>query len=99
MKAEGSELTEILKQQIAAYKEAFETEETGIVTFSGDGVAIVHGLKNAMSSELISFERGAMGIILNLEETQVGCVVLGRPEDVQEGDKVSLTGRIVEVPV
>ncbi len=95
----GSDLTEILKQQIANYREAFDIEEKGVVMFSGDGVAIVHGLQNVMASELVRFESGAMGIALNLEETQVGVVVLGRPEMVQEGDKVTLTGRIVDVPV
>ncbi len=73
--------------------------ETGSVISVGDGIARVHGLENVMSGELIEFPHGVSGIAMNLEEDQVGAVLLGEYTEIKEGDEVKRTGRIMSVPV
>src|SRR4029077_16482586 len=73
--------------------------EVGNVISVGDGIARVYGLEKAMAGELLEFPHGVMGLALNLEETQVGVVLLGEPTEIREGDQVKRTGRIMEVPV
>ena len=73
--------------------------EVGTVIQVGDGIALVHGLEQCMSGELLEFANGVMGMALNLEENNVGVVILGPFKDIREGDQVKRTGRIMEVPV
>ncbi|MCX7921024.1 MAG: F0F1 ATP synthase subunit alpha [Clostridia bacterium] len=99
MKLRPEEISSIIKQQIEAYGVRAKTDDTGYVLQSGDGIARIYGLENAMSGELLQFENGIYGMALNLEEDNVGCVVLGDAEDIKEGSSVKRTGRTVEVPV
>jgi F-type H+-transporting ATPase subunit alpha len=93
------EISEILKQQILKSKRDVDVYETGTVIQVGDGVARVHGLANVQASELVAFPNNVMGMALNLEEDNVGCVLFGDSVKIREGDTVKRTGRIVEVPV
>ena len=93
------EISEILKQQILKSKRDVDVYETGTVIQVGDGVARVHGLANVQASELVAFPNNVMGMALNLEEDNVGCVLFGDSAEIREGDTVKRTGRIVEVPV
>jgi len=93
------EISEILKQQILESKSDVDVYETGTVIQVGDGVARVHGLANVQASELVAFPNDIMGMALNLEEDNVGCVLFGDDTEIREGDTVKRTGRIVEVPV
>ena len=93
------EISEILKQQILEAKRDVDVYETGTVIQVGDGVARVHGLANVQASELVAFPNNVMGMALNLEEDNVGCVLFGDSVKIREGDTVKRTGRIVEVPV
>jgi len=93
------EISAILKHQIENYQSSIDIMETGTVITVGDGIARVYGLQNAMSGELLEFGDGVMGMVLNLEEDNVGCVILGPYTKIHEGDQVRRTGRIVEVPV
>ncbi|MBN2851071.1 MAG: F0F1 ATP synthase subunit alpha, partial [Erysipelotrichaceae bacterium] len=81
------------------YEEKIEENDVGVVIRVGDGIALLHGLNNAMSGELLEFENDVFGMVLNLEEDHVGCVLLGSDRDIKEGDPVKRTGKIVEVPV
>ena len=93
------EISSILKQQIENYEAAVEVSEVGTVITVGDGIARIYGLENAMYNELLEFSNGVMGMVMNLEEDNIGCVILGPYTDIQEGDQVKRTGRIMEVPV
>ena len=93
------EISGILKQQILESKRDVDVYETGTVIQVGDGVARVHGLANVQASELVAFPNNVMGMALNLEEDNVGCVLFGDSAEIREGDTVKRTGRIVEVPV
>jgi F-type H+-transporting ATPase subunit alpha len=93
------EITAILRKQIESYDAAIEASETGTVIEVGDGIARVHGLERTMSSELLEFPGGVFGMALNLEEDNIGCVLLGDFIHVKEGDEVRRTGRIIQVPV
>jgi len=93
------EITRILKDRIEGYEKKANLEETGRVVQVGDAIAAVYGLKKVRSNELVEFENGTYGIALNLEEDTVGVVALGEYEDIQEGDIVKRTGRIISVPV
>ena len=95
----AEEISEIIKQQIADYEKKVEYSETGVVLSVGDGIARIHGLEQAMAGELIEFPGGLYGMVLNLEEDNVGATVLGEVTHIKEGDTVKRTGRIVEVPV
>jgi len=95
-----SEVTAILRQQLAGYKDVTELEEIGSVLQVGDGIARIYGLNNVQSGEMIEFiKNGLMGIVLNLEEDNVGAVLLGESSEIQEGDLVKRTKRIASVKV
>jgi len=93
------EISQIIKSEIERYEDKLEVVDIGTVIQVGDGVARVHGLENAMAGELLAFPNDVFGMVLNLEEDNVGCVLLGYDDDIVEGDIVRCTGRIVEVPV
>jgi F-type H+-transporting ATPase subunit alpha len=95
----AEEISEIIKQQIADYEKEVEYSETGVVLSVGDGIARIYGLEKAMAGELVEFAGGLYGMVLNLEEDNVGVTVLGEVTHIKEGDIVKRTGRIVEVPV
>lgn len=89
----------MLKQQIENFKSDIEVVDVGTVIQVGDGIARAHGLSNVMSGELLEFANGVMGMALNLEENNVGIVIMGPFTGIREGDQVKRTGRIMEVPV
>ena len=93
------EISSILKQQIENYDTEVEVAKVGTVIQVADGVARIHGLSEAMSGEMLEFPGGIYGMALNLEEDNIGCVILGPFTQINEGDEVKRTGRIVEVPV
>ena len=93
------EISQILKQQLLGFEKEIDIYETGTVLYVGDGIARVHGLGNVRATELVEFPNGVMGMALNLEESNVGCVLFGADTLINEGDQVKRTGRIVEVPV
>jgi len=93
------EISSILKEQIKKYEKKLDLVDIGTVTQVGDGIARVHGLEGCMASELIEFPGEVFGMALNLEEDNIGCVLLGSDAHIKEGDTVKRTGRIVEVPV
>jgi F-type H+-transporting ATPase subunit alpha len=95
----ADEITSILRQEIENYDHAIDVSETGSVISLGDGIARIHGLERVMSGELIEFPHGVSGIAMNLEEDQVGAVLLGEYQHLREGDEVKRTGRIMSVPV
>lgn len=99
MEIRAEEISEIIKQQIERYEGKIELKEIGTVISVGDGIARVYGLERAMAGELILFPHDIYGIVLNLEEDNVGIVLLGEDTLIKEGDEVRRTGRIVEVPV
>ena len=93
------EITDILKREIKDYGREIDVAETGTILSVGDGIARVYGLEKAMAGELVEFRGGVQGMVLNLEDDNVGIAVMGEYEHVREGDVVRRTGRIVEVPV
>src|SRR5881398_2615896 len=95
----ADEITELLRQQIENFDQRIQVDEVGTVISLGDGIARVHGLDKVMAGELISFPHGIAGIAMNLEEDQVGVVLLGEYTEIKEGDEVKRTGRIMSVPV
>jgi F-type H+-transporting ATPase subunit alpha len=95
----ADEITNILRQEIENYEGAIDVSETGSVISVGDGIARIHGLERVMAGELIEFPHNVAGIAMNLEEDQVGSVLLGDPTEIKEGDEVRRTGRIMSVPV
>ena len=99
MTVRPDEVASIIKREIEKYEDKLKMESVGTVLQVGDGVARIYGLDDCMSNELIEFPGGIFGIALNLEEDNVGCVLLGPDSDIKEGDTVKTTGRIVEVPV
>jgi F-type H+-transporting ATPase subunit alpha len=99
MSIRAEEITEILKSQIKGYQKRIDVAETGVVLSVGDGIARIHGLERAMAGELLEFPGDVRGMVLNLEEDNVGCALLGDETLIKEGDTVRRTGRIVEVPV
>jgi F-type H+-transporting ATPase subunit alpha len=99
MKLQPAEVTAILKQEIENYDSGLKMESVGTVIQVGDGVARVHGLDGCMMSELLEFPGGVRGIALNLEQDNVGCVLLGSDQLIKEGDLVKSTGEIISVPV
>ena len=98
MNIRAEEITEILKSQIQGYEKRVDVAETGVVLSVGDGIARVHGLEKAMAGELLDFPADVRGMVLNLEEDNVGVALLGDDVKIKEGDVVRRTGRIVEVP-
>ncbi len=95
----ADEITKVLREQIENYQQSVSVEEVGAVISVGDGIARVHGLDKAMAGEMLEFPHGVFGIALNLEEDQVGAVLLGEYAEIQEGDTVKRTGEIMSVPV
>jgi F-type H+/Na+-transporting ATPase subunit alpha len=99
MAIRSDEIISIIKSQIDNFDQAAETRSVGTVVEVGDGIAQIYGLEDAVSSEMLEFPGGVMGIALNLEEETVGAVILGNASEIKEGDTVKTTGRVVEVPV
>jgi len=99
MNLKPEEISSIIKQQIETYGVKTKTEDVGYVLQSGDGIARIYGLGNCMYGELLEFESGVRGMALNLEEDNVGCVLLGDAEEIKEGTAVKRTNTTVEVPV
>src|SRR5690242_15462136 len=95
----ADEITKLIREQIENYESRIAVDEVGTVISLGDGIARVHGLEKVMAGELLSFPHGVAGIALNLEEDQVGVVLLGEYTEIREGDEVKRTGRIASVPV
>ena len=95
----ADEITKILKEQIENYQQTVEVDEIGSVISVGDGIARVHGLEKCMEGEMLTFPHGVTGIALNLEEDQVGVVLLGDYTEIKEGDIVKRTNKIMSVPV
>ena len=93
------EISSLIKEQIKNYDQKIHSDDVGYVISVGDGIAMVQGIDKAMSSELLEFPHGVMGMVLNLEEDHIGAVLLGSDSVIREGDEVRRTGRIVEVPV
>ena len=94
-----AEVSAILREELSGFKSETELEEVGTVLEVGDGIARIYGLTNVQSGELIEFENGLRAIVLNLEEDNVGAVLLGKSNDVKEGDTVKRTGTIASVNV
>src|SRR5216684_2254639 len=94
-----SEISEILRNEIRGFEGSVAIRETGRVLSCGDGIARIYGLQNAAAGELLEFPHGIFGIVLNLEEDNVGAALFGEPQAIGEGDEVRRTGRIAEVPV
>lgn len=99
MQIRAEEISKIIREQIQNFEQKVQMEEIGTVLSAGDGIAKVYGLDNAMSGELVEFPGGVYGIVFNLEEDNVGIVVMGDFEHIKEGDVVKRTGRIASVPV
>ncbi len=99
MNLRPEEISSVIKEQIKRYAGALEVSEVGTVIQVADGIARVHGLENAMQGELLAFPGDVYGMVMNLEEDNVGAVLLGTDRNINEGDTVKTTGRVVEVPV
>src|SRR5688572_24347754 len=99
MEIKADEISKIIREQIDGYRAGIDVSEIGTVISVGDGIARVHGLERVMAGELLAFPHEVMGLALNLEESQVGVVLLGEYTEIREGDQVKRTGRIMEVPV
>ncbi|MCO4769937.1 MAG: F0F1 ATP synthase subunit alpha [Deltaproteobacteria bacterium] len=99
MDLRAEEISQILKDQIANYEARVDVAETGTILSVGDGICRIHGLANAVAGELLELPGGVAGMVLNLEEDNVGVAILGDDTDLREGDSVKRTGKIVEVPV
>ncbi len=95
----ADEITKLIREQIENYESKIAVDEVGTVISLGDGIARLHGLDKVMAGELLSFPHGVAGIAMNLEEDQVGCVLLGDYTEIKEGNEVRRTGRIMSVPV
>src|ERR1700753_1090601 len=95
----ADEITELLRQQIENFEQRIQIDEVGTIISLGDGIARVHGLDKVMAGELIEFPHGVSGLAMNLDEDQVGAVLLGDYTELKEGDQVKRTGRIMSVPV
>ena len=99
MHINAGEISKIIKEQILNYEQRVDATETGTVLSVGDGIARVYGVQNAMSMELLEFPGGLLGMVLNLEEDNVGVALLGEDTGIKEGDPVKRTGRIFSVPI
>ena len=94
----ADEITSILRHQIENYESAIDVSEVGTIMSIGDGIARIHGLDKVMSGELLQFGHDVSGIAMNLDEDQVGCVLLGEYKKIKEGEVVRRTGKIMSVP-
>ncbi|MEX6258846.1 F0F1 ATP synthase subunit alpha [Staphylococcus ureilyticus] len=99
MAIKAEEISALLRSQIENYESEMAVTDVGTVLQIGDGIALIHGLNDVMAGELIEFNNGVLGLAQNLEESNVGVVILGPYTDIKEGDEVKRTGRIMEVPV
>jgi F-type H+-transporting ATPase subunit alpha len=99
MRFRADEIASVIQQQIEQYQSQIDVREVGRVLEVGDGIARVYGLSGVMSGEMIEFPSGTIGLAFNLEETSVGVIILGDYLDIQEGDEVRSTGRLLSVPV
>ena len=99
MNLRPEEISSVIKEQIKRYKSELEVSDIGTVVQVADGIARIHGLENAMQGELLEFPGDVYGMVMNLEEDNVGAVLLGSNKNINEGDVVKTTGRVVEVPV
>jgi F-type H+-transporting ATPase subunit alpha len=99
MELKAEEISQIIKEQITDYDKQVELSETGVVLSVGDGIARVYGLEKVMANELVEFPGAVLGLVLNLEEDNVGIAIMGEDTGIKEGDMVKRTGRIAEVPV
>lgn len=99
MNLRPEEISSVIKEQILRYADKLEVTDVGTVIQVADGIARIHGLENAMQGELLEFPGEVYGMVLNLEEDNVGAVLLGDQKNINEGDTVKTTGRVVEVPV
>ncbi len=99
MKINAEEITAILERELAGYEADVDLAEVGTVLSVGDGVARIHGLEKVMANEMLEFPNGVTGLALNLEEDEIGAVLMGESRKVQEGDQVRRTGRVMSVPV
>jgi F-type H+-transporting ATPase subunit alpha len=99
MQIRAEEISQIIRREIEGFDQKVAISETGTVLEAGDGIARVYGLESAMAGELLDFGKGVVGLVLNLEEDNVGVAILGNYEAVREGDTVKRTGRIAQVPV
>src|SRR5918992_976030 len=94
-----NEIAEALRKYVESYRPSVEREEVGRVTEAGDGIARVEGLPRAMANELLEFPGDVLGLALNLDDDEIGCVILGDSSEIEEGDPVKQTGRILSIPV
>ncbi|MDP7113239.1 MAG: F0F1 ATP synthase subunit alpha, partial [Myxococcota bacterium] len=99
MDIKAEEISAILKSQIANYEAKVEVRETGTVLAVGDGIARIYGLDNAEAGELLEFPGGVTGMVLNLEEDNVGVAIMGSDQHIREGAEVTRSGNIVQIPV
>ena len=99
MQVRADEIAAVLERQLAGYEAEVDVAEVGTVLSVGDGIARVYGLEQAMAGELLAFPNDVYGLALNLEEDQIGAVLMGESRLVDEGDEVRRTGRVMEVPV
>ncbi len=99
MQIKAEEISQVIREQIKDYDKKVEVSETGVVLSVGDGIARVYGVEKAMAGELLEFPGGVVGMVLNLEEDNVGVAIMGEYEHIKEGDLVKRTGRIADVPV
>ncbi len=99
MAIKAEEISALLRSQIENYESEMSVTDVGTVLQIGDGIALIHGLNDVMAGELVEFHNGVLGLAQNLEESNVGVVILGPYTGITEGDEVKRTGRIMEVPV
>src|SRR5579864_8745884 len=95
----ADEITQLIRQQIENYETRIAVDEVGTVITLGDGIARVYGLEKVMAGEMLAFPHDVAGIAMNLEEDQLGVVLMGEYTEIEEGDEVKRTGRIMSVPV
>ncbi|MCP4131888.1 MAG: F0F1 ATP synthase subunit alpha [bacterium] len=99
MKIKTEEIKSIIKKEIEGYKSELDVSEVGTVVQVGDGIAMIHGLENAMAGEMLEFENGVQAMVLNLEEDSIGAAILGNFLEIKEGDKVKRLDKVLAVPV
>src|ERR1700750_1981778 len=95
----ADEITQLLKEQIQNYDSKIRVDEVGTIIALGDGIARIHGLDKVMYGEMLEFSHGVAGLAMNLEEEQVGAILMGEYTKLSEGDQVKRTGKILSVPV
>ena len=99
MAVKADEISRIIEQKISGFEREIDLQETGTIISVGDGIARIYGLDNVMSGELVEFPHGIIGMVLNLEEDNIGAVIFGEASEIKEGDLVKRTSRIAQVPV